>query len=104
MRLKYSQRSTFATPIAAAVEAQRARLEAGKPVIVRLTPEGYDGEVTIVVNVNDFDSFDSNWEGTDESRFPARIRAAVTVLRDLNHSGRFLIIHEQGVLVISRWS
>lgn len=102
MRLAYAQRSGFVEPITAALEKQQWRLDEHRAVVVRLSEEGYDGAVIVEVDRDDDDSFGSDWEGSDETRFPARIRAAATALRDLRLYGKFDIVHEQGVLVITR--
>jgi hypothetical protein len=62
---------------------------------------GYHGRV--LLRITDGSEFDTDWESTDGidwSRFPARIRAAATALRDSGQRGSFLITHADGDLTI----
>jgi hypothetical protein len=104
MRLSYSTRSSFLETIVAALDAQRGCPKPGMPIHLSLTEQGYSGEVLVDIGVEHVDTFDSDWEGTDETRFPARIRAAATALRDRGCYGRFQVVHEQGQLTINRIS
>jgi hypothetical protein len=102
MRLSYSPRSSFLESILVALDTQRGCPKPGVPVHISLTEQGYDGEVLVEISVEHDDSFDSDWGGADQTRFPARLRAAATALRDRGCYGRFLIIHKQGEMAINR--
>lgn len=60
---------------------------------------GYSGDffVEVIPGVK----FESNWQGRDETRFPARIRAAATALRDTAHLGKFRVSHRDGMITIT---
>lgn len=100
MRIPYLSRSRFLAPISAALDAQDGRLSAGDHLDVMLTPQGYDGTVTVEVDRDDSGTFYAEWEGSDVTRFPVRIRAAATALRDRRAFGRYTISHENGLLRI----
>ena len=102
MRTEFATRSSFLPAINGAFDAAEECPGSGTGVIVRLSPQGYPGTVQVDVTEDASDSFDSDWEGADPTRFPARIRAAATVLRDRRCFGRFVVRHEQGHLTIDR--
>ena len=98
MNLKYSVRSKFFDLIDRVVVARRANLAKG--LSVALGPGGYAGDVHVVIHRQQTASFGSDWAAPDRTRFPARIRAAATVLRDNGCYGRFRIVHARGTLTI----
>jgi hypothetical protein len=100
MKLKYSTRSSFFPLIHAAFDSQGSCPNERDPVKVELSQQGYDGQVIVELSPQSRDEFEADWEGNDETRFPARIRAAATVLRDRKCFGRYLISHDQGRLTI----
>jgi hypothetical protein len=104
MRISYTFRSSFLETIIAALDELRGCPRPGNPLQVSLSEQGYDGEVLVDISVEHDDSFAADWESSDETRFPARIRAAATALRDRGCYGRFLIVHKQGELTINRVS
>ena len=63
---------------------------------------GYDGRVTVNIRPRNLDTFATNWTNNDPSRFPARIKAAATALKDSGNVGRFEITHTDGMLEIRR--
>jgi hypothetical protein len=63
-------------------------------------PGGYNGNV--LVDIADGDEFETDWSRPDPTRFPARIRAAATALRDIGFVGKFRVTHQDGSLTISR--
>jgi len=72
------------------------------PVTVQLqTGGGYSGSIRVEITEASPREFHSDWEGTDPTRFPARIRAAATALRDTKQLGTFLITHKDGEICIS---
>lgn len=100
-RIPFASRSMFFDPIGSAVQAHREDLAAGRAVTVQLSPEGYEGKVTVQINEGRED-FETDWRGSDRSRFPARIKAAATVLQRKGFHGRFRISHAGGELEMRR--
>jgi hypothetical protein len=73
------------------------------PVTVPLgKPGGYNGEVTLTTRAANEAEFEANLELTDWTRFPARIRAAATALRDSGRFGTFNVTHAEGQVTIDR--
>jgi hypothetical protein len=104
MRIRYNVRqSKFVAPIWAAIQQAEGGVRSGRPIIIHLDEErdGYAGEVLVELDRENPETFQTNWDGDDESRFPARIRAAATVLRDAGSFGRFLIKHDSGQLIVA---
>lgn len=66
------------------------------------TAGGYKGNVTVEIGNIDEVSFEASLELSDWTRFPARIRAAATELRDQGFIGTFKIYHDEGILLIER--
>jgi hypothetical protein len=63
---------------------------------------GYAGDV--VVDIFDGPEFGTDWTSSDPddwSRFPARIRAAATALRDSGLRGSYRITHKDGAVTIT---
>jgi hypothetical protein len=77
---------------------------AGKwPVLVTLgKPGGYNGEREVAITTAHEPEFESDFEADDWTRFPARIRAAATALRDAGFTSSFLISHKDGELRIAQ--
>ena len=101
MDIPFVQRSDFLGACRDAVSRQRRKLATGGVVRVELTPGGYDGRVRVALQGGDRVHFRAAW-GTDPSRFPQRIRAAATALRDEGEYGMFEITHADGLLQIQR--
>jgi hypothetical protein len=102
VRIEFTARSSFLPAINEAFDAAGECPGAENTVIVQLSRQGYPGTIQVDITEDASDSFDSDWDGTDLTRFPARIRAAATVLRNRRCFGRFVIRHEQGHLTINR--
>jgi len=62
---------------------------------------GYSGSIEVTIGPPTEIEFDAAVSLKDRTRFPARIRAAATALRDVRCQGRFVIVHLDGVLTIS---
>jgi hypothetical protein len=89
---------SFRPLIRKALEDSHRRL----PLTVPLRKEdGYPGNILISILSRDEKEFEAEVDLSDWSRFPARIRATATELRDQGFVGRFRIIHNNGVLIIS---
>jgi hypothetical protein len=99
MRVPYVSNSRFLPIIAAALDDQMNGACAGA-LIVDLGRGGYTGTVTVDLDPDDLRTFSSNWKGVDVTRFPVRIRAAATALRDRHVFGKFVIVHSDGELRI----
>jgi hypothetical protein len=106
MDIQYlKRRSEFLAPCESVIRAQRQDLDAGEPirVIFAKLEKGYPGKVTVVIRSDNPLVFDTNWGGaSDPTRFPARIKAAATALRECGLDGSFDIEHEAGELVIQK--
>jgi hypothetical protein len=74
----------------------------GAGVACEFTPDGYAGtQVVSIVPGDVFEAPDFASQQGDWSRFPARIRAAATALRDFGYEGRARIAHQQGALTVA---
>jgi 5-methylcytosine-specific restriction endonuclease McrA len=62
---------------------------------------GYPGDELVEIQSREEETFRSDWKGSDPTRFPARIKAAATALRDEGYRGTFRVQQEEGTLVIS---
>jgi hypothetical protein len=100
-RISYAARSSFFGAIDDALEDAGDRLTSGRAVEVILSPQGYDGEYLVRIDARDQQAFGTDWIGTDETRFPARIRAAATVLGNRGDRGVFRVSHVSGRLAIT---
>ncbi len=100
MDVPYATRSAFLAACEDAVRQGREALEAGQPVEVVFEEGGYPGRVTVEIREHDDVTFGTDWESTDITRFPARIKAAATALKDCRCYGRYLIEHNAGAVTI----
>ena len=100
MDIAYATRSAFLAPCEDAIRRGRDGLMSGEPVEVVFDDGGYGGRVTVEIRHDDRASFGTDWESTDLTRFPARIKAAATALLNCGCSGRYLIEHSDGRLTI----
>jgi hypothetical protein len=64
----------------------------------------YGGAIEITIANAGHDHFNANINLRDTTRFPARIRAIATELRNQGFVGRFLITHHDGEVAIARKS
>jgi hypothetical protein len=101
MDISFATRSRFLDACEDAIRQGRASLVAGGTVTVAFEEGGYAGRVVVTIPAGNPTSFGTDWEGNDETRFPARIKAAATALRDCGCIGRFLVVHADGSLEIS---
>jgi hypothetical protein len=102
MDITFVDRSRFLAPCEEALRREQTALDAGGTIRVPFEDGGYDGRVTVTIRAGDATSFGTDWTSNDETRFPARIRAAATALLNCGCTGQFLIVHTDGVLEISR--
>lgn len=104
MDIPYVDESGFLDPCERAIRQERTALDAGQLVRINLDAEkpGYPGRVIVEVRAGDGSGFGSDFESSDPTRFPARIRAATTALYNCGCWGRFLVTHGEGVLEITK--
>lgn len=102
MDIPFVTRSKFIEPIQEALKAAGGCVALDRPLRVLMTERGYPGRVRVTIWRERVDEFASDWEGADRTRFPVRIRAAATALRDQRCYGPFVITHREGLLTIVR--
>ena len=104
MAIPYNQQmSRFYAPCREAIEGCIRTGRLGEPATVRLASRGgYGGDVHIHVDPGQAEQFWTDWASSDPTRFPARIRAAATALRDTTRGGRFRVAHDDGTLTIEQ--
>lgn len=107
MKIQFASRSKFLNTCEENIRDQYLQLEKGRSVTFTLCPGGYNGRVRVTLPSATSEEtvsmeFDTDWRGNDVSRFPARIKAVATVLRDCGYTGRFIIIHDAGKISIER--
>jgi hypothetical protein len=76
--IAYVTRSQFLVACERAIRDQCAELDAGRVAVVDLGGGGYEGRVVVTIRPQDKGFFGTDWESTDPTRFPARIKAAAT--------------------------
>jgi len=102
MNIPYARRSKFTEFCQENITAQREALNAGQVIAFTLKPGGYSGKIAVTVDAGNPTHFETDWSAGDPTRFPARIKAAATALRNCGSTGRFEISHADGVLSISK--
>jgi hypothetical protein len=101
MDIAHVGRSVFLTPCEQAIRDHAAILEAGGTIVITLDDGGYAGKVRIEIG-DDPAMFGSDWENSDPTRFPARIKAAATALFHCGCRGPYEVEHRDGFLTIRR--
>jgi hypothetical protein len=104
MNIRFPTRSEFLEPLRLGIKHQRAALDAGRPIEVRLKPGGYHGRRVVILRPEDREEFEVIGSMRDPTRFPQRIRTAAWALHLEEAHGRFEISHdrESGVFTIKR--
>ena len=74
----------------------------GKLEIDLNIPGGYQDSVDVIIGESGVKEFEANVKIKDRTRFPARIRAAATALRDRSCKGRYQIQHNNGKIQITK--
>jgi hypothetical protein len=100
MDIAFATRSRFLVACQDAIRRDRAELDAGGAIRIDLDEGGYSGRVLVMIRPGDAVSFGTDWEATDPTRFPARIKAAATALLNCGCVGRFYVEHTDGALEI----
>ena len=96
-QLAYAERSRFIAPVLAALRDHGA---GHWTVQLSEALDGYGGCVEVTLPGDSPRTFGTDWAGADPTRFPARLRAAATALRDAGLSGRFRLTHRAGTLTL----
>jgi hypothetical protein len=93
----------YRATIAAYLRDNEATPEDGSTVSIDLGKSGgYTGTIPVMIPVEETSAFEADWVNEDMTRFPARIKAAATALKDLGHSGTFRIeASDDGIVRIS---
>ena len=65
-------------------------------------PAGYTGEVRVTIHPDLNEGFGSDWVSDDLTRFPARIKAAASALKDNGYKDDWMINHEDGIIKIQK--
>ncbi len=102
MKIVYPTRSKFLKKFEEIFHENKEKLAVGGLINVMLPPGGYAGEVTVVIDKENKKEFNTDWIGSDSSRFPARIKAAASALKNQNCFGEFKVTHNEGILEISK--
>lgn len=100
MLIEFVTRSSFIKACEQGIRAETEALRSGQLVCITLGSGGYDATVRIFIDHMNRDSFDTNWSSSDPTRFPARIRAAATALRNCGITGPMEIAHRNGKLIV----
>lgn len=104
MRISYPERrSEFLLPIENAIRGNRDALFAGTPIMVKLPPGGYSGNIRVTIEEINPHSFWTDWEYEDPSRFPRRIRVAAWALFRQGCFGEFEISHNKSGFLTIRY-
>ena len=102
MRINYPVRSRFLEPCEEAIRRHKESLLAGVPMSFVLSRQGYNGKVRVEIESGASSDFWTDWEYSDPSRFPVRIRAAAQALYTQGCFGAFEISHYTGDLAIRK--
>ncbi|MBN1316133.1 MAG: hypothetical protein JXA42_11710 [Anaerolineales bacterium] len=100
----FPERSMFIKPIENEIRNKRDILFNGQPVVIKFSAEGYNGKIKVRISEANAETFDTDWENKDESRFPRRIRAAAYALFNTGCLGEFFITHDRktGIIEITQ--
>jgi len=108
MKVPFALRSMFTAPCEHSIVAQKEALDIGQTIIIQLPEkkllsggriQGYSNCLTVTIDSANAANFEAE---RAPKRFPSRIKAAATALRNCGTSGRFVISHESGTLSINR--
>ena len=103
MRIEFVKtRSGFLKPCLEAISHRPPREPGEILQIAFASSGGYRGRMRVVVTPDSLVDFETDWVGSVVTRFPARIKAAATALRDAHCFGNFEIAHTEGKLTITR--
>jgi len=100
-RLSFPVRSSFLIPCRDVLKANRADLDTGKPVQVKLSRQGYNRQAIATIEADQSKYFWINKE-SEPTRFSARLRAAALALHESGCFGRYEMSHNKGLLTIRK--
>ncbi len=104
MKLPYPSRSRFLKPSEDAVRKKEDAILRGVPISIKLSPLGYNGKIRVNIEEINSTTFLADWESSDPTRFPVRIKAAAYALLRMGVYGEFVISHETGILTIHKFN
>jgi hypothetical protein len=106
MKIKYPRKSKFLSSIETQIRRKQKGILKGNSIMIDVRDaaleRGYKGEVTIELGPEEQDEFVTDWEHSDPTRFPQRVRVAAWVLHRNEIYGSFRISHNSGILMIKR--
>ena len=96
--------STFLEDITPKITEKSHSISSGESVELTFEKDGgYPcPEITIRIDSATPDKFATSWTGSDPTRFPARVKAVATALRDLGMNGVFQVSYKDGKLSIQK--
>ena len=100
MRIYYPTRSRFLNGCEDAIRQNKKVLLTGTSISVMFSPQGYNGKIRVRIEKTNPTTFWADWESSDPTRFPVRIKAATYALFRMGVYGEFIISHETGILMI----
>ena len=96
----------FRVIISDAIKAKETLTSDSGQIEIELNTEasGYSGKVKVDIQPAIDDEFTvvSGWKGKDVSRFPARIKAAATAIKDSGLQGTYSVSHKDGIIKIEK--
>ena len=102
MRINYPTRSSFLEGCEEVICLERQSLLQGKTICVEFSSQGYNGTIRVSIEKESPSDFWADWEYSDTTRFPVRIRAAALALFQQGCFGEYIISHNTGTLTIQR--
>lgn len=100
MRIDYPKRSKFLKGCKDTIRQNKESLLGGTPISVNFSSQGYNGNIHVKIEKTNPTTFWVDWENSDPTRFPVRIKAAASALFRMGIYGDFIISHETGILTI----
>jgi hypothetical protein len=107
MRIPYLvKRGSFLSKFVTWILEYTQELDRGQTITLDLEkPGGYPArDLRIEIVGNDSGFFETDWEYQDWTRFPARVRALATALRDAQLWGRYQVSHSEGEVELTKLS
>ncbi len=104
MERTFNKTSKFLPQLEEHIENNMATIQSGQEVFIRLSDDldGYANETVISIDSKNKLTFESDLDLRDPTRFPARIKAAATALRNQECDGKFRVSHKEGFVRIRR--
>ncbi len=99
MQVSFVTRSKFLPQLEEAFRSERTKLDHLEPITIILEDGGYNNNTIVIIDANNRKTFESDMVLADVTRFPARIRATVTALRNCGCDGRYEVSHQDGIIV-----